>query len=1203
LTALRRRVDGIGSRCPAFSHADAETADRTVEMTRARRIVATSTIAMFSAVGALAVVATPAISQGSGTVITGRLTSQHGLPLESGDITIVELAVSARSGPDGRYTLTIPSPRVTGQAVALRARAIGYRPESRVIILAAGSQVHDFVLTWDVNRLETVMITGTAAPTAQKKLPFSATRLDTGDFPVRGLSSLQSLQGKVPGAHIVQPSGRPGAAPAIVIRGPKSINADDGGLGTTACACPLRIDGGRSQEPLLIIDGAMVNSGTQDLNPEDIESMEVIKGAAASTLYGSRAGAGVIQITTKRASRASQSLRFGIRSEYGFNDVQREYRYATRHLLLMDDSNERFCIKQAGQPLCSRTIDFEDERRRINDVFAPAALTPHAFERDYGIPVAPVKPELKGLFQVNQWPLSYNPIAQIVTSGALFNTSADLTGRSGNTSYFTSLSNLSQEGAFRFLRGFRRSSARVNLEQVLPRGASVQLNGTYGRGRLFSAIAPTGFQSYADATDEYFFSVTRAPAGADLLRRDSQGRLYIRSNPLLTGLESTNPLYAFENLDDHQDDDRFTGSLTAHYAATSWLGLDATAAADRRRTYELGYIDRDYRTPAEFGQSAGGTRGLITETTTADLSSNVMLSAKAEFTRGSDLRGSAIARYSAEQQDRQNNWARGQALAYTELMTLANAQEGIATFSARASARAIGLIGGTQIEYRDRYIFDGIVRYDGSSLFGAAERWHPYFRASAAWRLSDEPFWSLRDIASDVKLRASVGTAGGRPNMTAQYETFALSAGGIASPQTLGNKRLKPEHTLETELGLDAELVRRVGINLTYARDITSDQLLIVPAPVASGFAQQWQNAGTLDGRTWELSVRLPILARRDVSWTTQINWDRQRTYITALNTIPFGQGFGDNATNGYAFRVAAGERFGTMYGRRFATDCRELPKPFDAQCGQGKEWQRNDEGYVVWVGEGRSWRDGVTSNLWQAVRPGCVSSSGAPLATQGEVDCRAQGGTVNSPWGIRETHWGMPTVLRDSSATPVESALGNTMPDYRVTMSHTMQWRRLSFYALLDVSVGNRVFNSEKRWSYGDFMTREQDQAGATVETAKPIGYNWRGYNPPATGVGGFYVDNRASNRTVEDGSYRKLREVQIAYDLRRISGVPGTWSVALVGRNVYTWTRYTGWDPEGGYAPRSANGSPNSAAITTGGFFTYPQTRTFTVSVRGSL
>jgi TonB-linked SusC/RagA family outer membrane protein len=1141
-------------------------------------------------------------ARGQGAIITGRVTTEFGTVVPT-EVLIEELGISTIVDDDGRYTLTIPSARLVRDSVRLRARAVTYRFQDKVIALREGTQTEDFVLTKDVNRLNTVIVVGTATPTESRKLPYSVARFDSSDLPVRGVNVLSALQAKLPGVLVVQPSGRPGTGPAFVMRGPKSINADDAGMGTTACICPFRIPGGRSQEPLIIVDGAILNGGVQDLNPDDIESIEVIKGAAASTLWGSRAGAGVIQMTTKRASQAKDGVSFSIRSEAGFNDVQDEYPFARRHFLLMDETNRRFCIKVDGQPPCSRVVDFEEEQRRINDVYSPAALPPRLFERDYGVSVNPSKPELRGLFQVNQWPVSYNPISQVVRNGALFSNSVDVTGRSAKTSYFTSLSDVSQEGAFRYLRGYRRSSGRLNVDQALGDGSDLRLSSTFARGRLYGAMAPTGGGQWVDVTDEWFQGITRVPAGANLRQRDARGRLFIRPNPLTSGSFNTNPLYGFENLDSYQDDDRFTGSLSGRYAATSWLSFDATASADRRRTYELGYIDRDYRTTAEFGLGNGGTRGFIAETLTSDLSSNVMLGGKGEFTFGDELRGAVIARYSGERQDRQNNWAKGQTLSYSGLTTLANATEGITNFSARTSATAIGVIGGGQLEYRDRYIFDGLIRYDGSSLFGAEERWHPYFRTSMAWRLSDESFWPGRDVANDVKLRASVGSAGGRPNMTAQYETFALSAGGAATPQTMGNSRLKPEHTLETEFGIDAELFHRFGLNVTYARDITRDQLLIVPAPVASGFTRQWQNAGTLDGRTWELSLRVPLLAAKDLSWSAQIGWDRQRTYITELNTLPFMQTFGDNLNNGYAFLIEPGMRFGTMFGRRLATDCSQLPAPFNEQCGPGREWQRNDDGYVVWVGEGYSWRDGLTRNLWQAVRSGCLGANGARIAVQGEVECEARGGTVNSPWGLMETSWGMPTVLRDSTAVPIWAPLGNTMPDYRVTMSHSVRWRRLSLFALLDVSVGNRLFNSERRWSYVEFTTREQDQDGRTVETAKPIGYYWRGNNPPASGVGGFYLDNRASNHTVEDASYRKLREVQFALDLPRLPFLPGAWSVALTGRNLYTWTRYSGGDPETGYAAPSGNGSPNSAAITTGDAFAYPQTRTFTLALRGRI
>ena len=506
------------------------------------------------------------------------------------------------------------------------------------------------------------------------------------------------------------------------------------------------------------------------------------------------------------------------------------------------------------------------------------------------------------------------------------------------------------------------------------------------------------------------------------------------------------------------------------------------------------------------------------------------------------------------------------------------------------------MITGAQVEYQERLIFDGLVRYDGSSLFGENRRWHPYARASFAWRVSEEPWWPLRSAARDVKLRASAGTAGGRPSFGAQYETFLLGS-GVVTPKTLGNAALSPEHTLETEFGIDAEVFGRAGLSITYARDITRDQLLVVPTPSAIGYPSQWQNAGSLDGRIWEASLRLPLVQRRDLDWTVQLGFDRQRTTITELETLPFDQFFGDNATAGYAFRIAPGVRYGTMYGRRFVTQCSELPAPFNSQCGPGKEWQRNDEGYVVWVGEGFSWQDGIARNLWQASRPGCLLN-GVALGVASEVDCRSSGGVVNSPWGVAEMHWGMPIAMRDSTAAFQLLPLGNTLPDYRLTMAHAIRWKRASVWALVDASMGNAYFNAERSRSFSDFMTRQQDQDGKTVATAKPIGYYWRG-SAAGLGVGGFYADALATNETVEDGTYTRLREVRLAYDVGRVPFAGGNWVVAIQARNLFTWTAYSGYDPEAGFSAPSPRGSPNSAAITTGSFFVYPSTRTFSLSV----
>ena len=151
-------------------------------------------------------------------------------------------------------------------------------------------------------------------------------------------------------------------------------------------------------------------------------------------------------------------------------------------------------------------------------------------------------------------------------------------------------------------------------------------------------------------------------------------------------------------------------------------------------------------------------------------------------------------------------------------------------------------------------------RYDGSSLFGAGNRWAPFGRVSGVWRVSEESFWKVPHI-TDFRLRASHGTAGNTPSFNAQYETYNCGTTGCSLGQA-GNRNLKPETTTETELGTDFTLFNRLGVELTKADSKTKNQILNVPTPSTLGFTNQWQNAGTLANHTWELAVNLPVITR-----------------------------------------------------------------------------------------------------------------------------------------------------------------------------------------------------------------------------------------------------------------------------------------------------------------------------------------------------
>jgi TonB-linked SusC/RagA family outer membrane protein len=1129
-------------------------------MNRVRR-VATAVLALLIGGSVAAQAQTP------GAVITGRVVSDAGQALSNANVFITELSISVGTNADGNYRITVPAARVTGQEVTIRARVFGYVPGAQTIRLAAGEQTVNFTLQQDVNRLSAVVITGVTGETESTKLPFSVTQVTEADMPVPGMNPLTQLQGKVPGLSIMTTSGRPGATQSVLLRGPQSINAS-----------------GRGQGPLYIVDGIIISGGLPDINPQDIESVEVVKGAAASSLYGSRAGNGVIQITTKSGRNAGEGVRFNARVEYGAGDIEGEYRYARNHAIQMTEDRSMFCVAGTN---CAVGIDWDRERRRINELGGDFSLAPANFQNDIGIGAAPSFAQLRGVFLVNEWPVRYDPIAQATTPGQFLSSNLESQGRFGGTSFFASAGNFQQQGAMRYVPGFTRNNLRLNVDQ------QVGNDWNFGLRTLYSTSLSHG-DWHEDNGSGSFFRLTRQGAGVDMLTRDRTGRLYIRSNPLNQGGQNQNPVYLHEALTSEHERDRFLGNLTATYRPFSWMDIDANGSFDRATNRWFYMYDRGYRTTSG---PVVANQGYIQRSSSVGTSYNAALNGVARRTFMNDLNARLSARYLYEQQDGDGMDGWGNTLCAPGLTTLncVGNQTSINIRSSESSVRSVGAMGGIDLDWRDRYILGALIRRDGSSLFGADNRWATYGRVSAAWRLSEEPWWFTTAL-NEMKLRASHGTAGGRPSFSAQYETFSITPGtGALSASTLGNRNLRPETVTETEIGLDAEILNRYGLTVNYATSISKDQILPVPPSVSSGFTNQWRNAGTLENDTWEVSLNLPILQRRNLNWSTRFNYDRNRTYVKSLDVPEFFIGTTQQAAENL-FKIAVGERFGNFYGRRLLTSCTELPSDWQNQCGPDRAYQRNSDGYIVYVGQGNTLRDGITRNLWAANIPGCVHpTTGATVGGRGESACANLGGVPNTPWAV-PVNWGMPIVLRDTTGSGAFASVlvGNAMPDYRLSMSQSFNFRRFFAFALLDGVFGRDIWNQGRAWSLGDFQHRDQDQGGRSVEDAKPIGYYWRSNDHPA-GIGGLYDVLQPSSHTIEDASFVKLREVNLSYNVGAVRGI-GDWTLSLIGRNLKTWTDYSGFDPEVGWGAGSQAGSAQINAIDSYGF---PGMRTFTFSV----
>lgn len=1081
--------------------------------------------------------AVAAQAQGTATV-TGRVTTEAGQPLFGANVTIDALTISVGTNEEGRYTINIPAARVRGQQVVLRVRSFGYVPEVKSITLDAGSQTHDFVLKQDVNRLSQVVVTGVTAGTEIKKLPFTVAQVTAEDMPVPGANPLAQLQGKVPGANIVGFSGRPGTAPAIILRGPQSINAS-----------------GRGQDPLIIIDGVISQGTLQDINPQDIENVEVVKGAAAASLYGSRAGNGVIQITTRSGKSVGEGIRFRTQAEYGTNSIEREYKYPRTHFMVMNEDHTRFCIGvPAGNQSCARTVDIYQETYRINNDGDLWSLAPATFVGDAGIATNPGQVNARSLYQVNNYPRTFNPIRQFVTNGETYNATVDATGRIGRTNFFASGNQFRQEGAVRLQPGYTRNALRLNIDQQLASSWQFGVRTSYTQADDYNSGGT-------------WFGLTRQPANATLFQRDSRGRLFIRSVPQAQGQQNLNPAYGSENFVPLNRINRFLGQVTARWQPLLWMDAELNVGFDGRDNMQETQQDRGYRS---VSQAANINLGNVNRSMQRNQSYNasVDLTARRSF-MNDNLATRTTFRTLFEAQDDRGFNLTGQNLAVPGLRDpdAAITNFGIGGFSQQV--RQLGMFWNVNADWQGRYIVEGLVRRDGASLFGEARRWQTYGRGSLAWRMSEEQWFGL-DAVSDLKLRASLGQAGNRPSFAAQYETFTLGTGGALSPNQLGNTLLAPEVSTELEIGFDIELFNKYALTVTHANNKVDQQIMPVPLSASLGAISQWRNVGEITNKTIEVSLNLPLVQTRDLNYSARVNFDRTLSTISRLDIPQFFVNAANQQGTETMFLIKEGNRMGEIFGRKFVKNCSQLPASHQGQCGgAGSTYQKNSDGFIVYVGQGNTMEEGITKNLWFTKIP-----------------------KQNAPWGAEDLGWGLPILERDDNGNVPVLPVGQAIPDYRWSLQQTLTYKKFSVYALLDATVGKSVWNIGRQWSMGDFMHRDADQAGKSVADARPLGYYFRAVS--TGGIGGLYDVLAPNNNTTEDASFVKVREVSLGYRLGRLAGV-GDWSLSLVGRNLLTFTNYSGFDPEVGLA----GGNLGSGVLNAVDGFTFPNLRSFTFQI----
>ena len=936
--------------------------------------------------------------------------------------------------------------------------------------------------------IQALVVTGVTDPIAGVSSPITVARIGAEQLqiPTTG-SAMSAIAGKVAGASVIRQSGQPGQGVTIQLR--------------TATAA----EGLVQNEPLFVVDGVILARGIgdtdTDIDPADIESIEVIKGAAASSLYGSRAASGVISITTKRGKNVPPGqTRINYRSEIGQDFVGREMPLSNHHHYRMNADGTQFVDANAAPVTWSNRTT--NPSRRIADVAFPGQR--------------------------------YNNVDMLFQPNQVLTQNLSLSQNGLNTTFFVALNRLDQRGAMAGNDGYWRNQGRVSLDHRIGDRFSLTLTGLHSR-------------SWQDAVvgNNPYVTALAYPPFVNLARKDEDGKYIQVPDSLVT---TENPLWLQQTRDNFDERTRTQASGQVRFSPMNWLTFDAQMSYDRADNNSQSYTPKG--TPTSTTQDIPSDGSLELSNQRADAyNGSVAAIGTGQF---GELNARATFRASMEREHVQDFAATGEDFLVRALRTLDAAGTLDDIESSMTDIRANGFMLNAGADFKNRYIFDGLVRHDGSSLFGPESRWHTYYRASASYNIAEESWFNLPNV-NDLVFRYALGTAGTRPRFNQRYELWNVSRTAGLTRNSAGNSQLKPQFTREQEFGVNAILFEsQLSVELVYAMQTTKDQLIGLPVPTISGFNTVIGNAGIVKGHTYEATINARVLNRRDLTLSLSAVADRSGNEILYWGRACF---FGHTIASELSNHEysCAGESRGDFWGVRFVHAAEQLPPWLQSRAA---EFQVNDEGYLVWVGAGNTYKEGLSKSLW---------------------------GTTTIVNGITY-NWGEPLRLVDANNINVMNKLGTALPAMNYGFTANARYKNLSVYGEFRGQLGGKVYNSAKQALYNQLRHGDLDQTGKPDELKKTIDYYQRA----------LYAGNAFAEPFLENGTYLKVGALTARYrfgrdQLNRVlrGAAPQDLSIGLTGRNLLTLTGYSGFDPEVGRA---------YSRVET---LNYPQLRTITATI----
>jgi TonB-linked SusC/RagA family outer membrane protein len=1072
------------------------------------------------------------------TTVTGHVNREDGTPVGAATVAIPALGLSTTSRADGAYGLLVPSDRA-GQSVVLTVRSIGYKPQSVRITLAPGGVVQDFGLESNPLQLGEIVVTGAGTVSEVEKLGSVRNSVDSSLINRSNETNVvTALSAKAPNVEVTSTAGDPGASSSIRIRGANTL--------------------GSTGEPLFVIDGVPIDNSTvttttfdgtgfggqqgtaspnraSDINPADIESVEILKGAAAGSIYGARAGQGVILITTKKGHAGATT--YSLNSSLSVNDV---HRFPTLQTIYGHGDADTLGVPTADPCVPGGELDCEGSGDSWGPLLAPGTPT-------------------------------FDHAREMFTTGLTTDNTLAVSGGNDRTAFYLSGSYTNQDGTFVGPQNsYKRYSFRLKgshrVRDNFTVGGNVAYSNTDGRfvqkGSNFSGImlgawrTPPEFDNrvYLDPTTGLHRSYRFPNPSASSF---NVGRGY--DNPFFTTNVPVSTAIA----------DRVFGNVSLEYLPISWLRFNYTLGVDYSGDDRLqGQPQTSSNIPDPLGQvvKVNLVNQQVDHNLTGTATYKLSPTLGGSFTLGQNLNTRSVRQIGGV----------GNALLAPEPFTLTNTASQLPPIDNETKVRIEGYFGQGTLDIDDQLFLKAGVRYDGASTFAQdnLRSWYP--SASAAWQFTRK----TGDLGGNLtygKLRAAYGEVGTQPNPYLTVFTFLsggtfqdgwganLTAsqggfGGLFSDSTRATQ-LKPERTRELELGVDLGLFNDIAdLSFTWYRRTSKDIILTLPVAATTGFINAATNGAEIRnaGTEWTLNVR-PI-TRRNFSWDLGFMFSTNRNRVVSLAGAQFVNYGG---VGGFAISVAeVGQPVGAF-------------RDYDyIRCGRGitvLDASSNEVNVDDLCGAAANSQQALFINDGTYANTGGDAGAGAgyPLL---EPDSRIIG-DPNPKWtgSVR-------TGLR----------FGKVSVSGLVDIRHGGVVYNGTRGALNAIGTSKESGDLRgKSVVFGqDFMPGAV--AGPGVGTSAMLDQNWfQNYYSTFTFLGQpFY----------ESGSFVKLREVSVGYTFTGgfVSRTLGLTSMDLrvAGRNLAVWTDYTGADPE-----TNLSGADTGARGID--WFNNPQTRSFVFSV----